>query len=139
MTKRKEIPTENSENSEKKVKIDLDTELEVYIGWKNWELSNHVDYQAYEKAFPNKEERLEFLKNLKQYQEAKITEYSLIEKNFPKNRNHKYYYKIQDWRKKIFSGPKRGATMGIQRIEEVIEDLESEFFFFKFGSHATTF
>ncbi|CAG8855372.1 42612_t:CDS:1 [Gigaspora margarita] len=102
-------------------------EIESYIEMKNWKLSNEVDIYAFEIAFSEPDERLNFMRNLLEYYNARVTEIKNIESKMPKNRNHSLFFKAKTWREKILKGPKAGALMAVQRLEQAIEDLENDF------------
>ncbi|CAG8834606.1 42814_t:CDS:1, partial [Gigaspora margarita] len=76
-------------------------EIESYIEMKNWKLSNEVDIYAFEIAFYEPDERLNFIRKLLEYYNVCITESKM-----PKNRNHSLFFKAKTWCKKILKGPK---------------------------------
>ncbi|KAF0544889.1 hypothetical protein F8M41_002563 [Gigaspora margarita] len=94
---------------------------------KNWKLSNEVDIYVFEIAFSDSDERLNFIKKLLEYYNTYITEIKNIVSKIPKNRNHSLFFKAKSWHEKILKGPKSGALMSVQCLEQAIEDLKNDF------------
>ncbi|CAG8814411.1 20240_t:CDS:2 [Gigaspora margarita] len=102
-------------------------EIELYIEMKNWKLLNKVDIYAFEIAFHKLDERLNFMRKLLECYNACVTEIKNIESKIPKNRNHSLFFKAKTWCEKILKGPKAGALMAVQYLEQAIENLENDF------------
>ncbi|RIB17237.1 hypothetical protein C2G38_2187868 [Gigaspora rosea] len=101
-------------------------EIDYYVNLKSWKLSNKVDNDAFEFAFPNKDERLTFAKNLLEYYNARVLEIKRIEGVMPKSRKHLLFFKAKTWCEKILKNTKLGATLTVSCLEEYIENLENE-------------
>jgi hypothetical protein len=114
------------QNKSKKVKTFEKEELEYYFDLKNWKLSQIVENTAYENAFPDKQERLEFMKLQLDLLNAKIVEFTNIEKGLPKNKKHPQFFKAVKFTDNILDGPKKGTVMSIQNLERNISKLSNE-------------
>src|SRR6185295_2418675 len=99
MSKRKQQQTEevNEETSNKHQKTEQVSEetYEFYLKQKKWELTKDAKAKAFNIAFSDKDECLEFMKNLLRYYEAIISEFNKIENIIPLDRKHEYYVKMQ--------------------------------------------
>ncbi|RIB01964.1 hypothetical protein C2G38_2050433 [Gigaspora rosea] len=89
-------------------------------------LSNEVETQALERAFPNREKRLEFLKLFLKFSEAKVKEYKFIDKSMPKLREHHRFVDAKQFKNMVLNGPYKGAKIEVNRISDLISDLEDE-------------
>ncbi|CAG8726274.1 7922_t:CDS:2 [Cetraspora pellucida] len=69
------------------------------------ETSSYIRQRSFELAFSDSDERLEFIKNLLHYYEVIEKEYDDIDKIISLNRNHAFYFKMQEWKSKVLSGP----------------------------------
>jgi len=112
-TKRVIVPTTATES-----------ELNYYLNCKGADITKEVDLQAFEKAYPNDEDRLKFMRDLLLYQQARIGVYKDIKKRFPTNRNHPKYFELQTWKKANFIISQRVAKALERRLEDQISDLE---------------
>ena len=101
-----------------------DSELEYYLNCKSSDITKEVDIQAFEKAYPNVEDRIAFMRSLLLYQQARVEVFKDIEKRFPTNRSHPKYFKIQTWKKDNFTISQRVAKALERRLEDQISDLE---------------
>ncbi|CAG8586562.1 25734_t:CDS:1 [Dentiscutata erythropus] len=127
--KRKDsIPVENIEENEqtnKKQKNNNKT-IEAYIEMKPFKLSSEVDRYAYETAFPEAKERLNFMRNLLTYYTAHVNKLDNIENLMLKKRKHHLYFKGKAFKEKTLKGPQVGATIAIQNLKKSIKELENE-------------
>ncbi|CAG8796942.1 16826_t:CDS:1, partial [Cetraspora pellucida] len=72
---------------------------EFYLKQKKWELTKDAKEKAFNIAFPDKDECLEFMRNLLRYYEAITSEFNDIENIIPRDRKDEYYVKMQTWKK----------------------------------------
>jgi hypothetical protein len=114
------------QNKSKKVKTFEKEELEYYFDLKNWKLSQIVENTAYENAFSDKKKCLEFMKLQLDLLNAKIVEFTNIEKGLPKNKKHPQFFKAVKFTDNILDGPKKGTVMSIQNLERNISKLSNE-------------
>ncbi|RIB06611.1 hypothetical protein C2G38_2032958 [Gigaspora rosea] len=121
MSKRK---IEEISEDQKKIKIFDDKEIDYYTGLKNWRLSNEVETQALERAFPNREKRLKFLKLFLEFSEAKVKEYKFIDKLMLKSREHRRFVDAKQFKNTVLNGPYKGAKIEVNRISNLISNLE---------------
>ncbi|CAG8772871.1 1536_t:CDS:1 [Cetraspora pellucida] len=103
-----------------------DETYEFYLKQKNWMLQKDIRQKSFELAFPNSDERLEFMKNLLRYYEVIEKEYDDVDKIIPLDRNHAFYFKMQEWKSKVLSGPLNGASNDVTNLEKLIKKLERE-------------
>ncbi|CAG8585427.1 4905_t:CDS:1 [Scutellospora calospora] len=94
----------------------------------SWQVTEEVNHQALTRAFPEQNECLEFIQKLKKYFFIKNEIYSEIESKLPKNRKHKLYPEVQNFKKDKFNWPKKGAVIDYQKLckseEEIIEEFQ---------------
>ena len=91
--KKHQIENSEPENSEPKKQKMSEEEIDRYLDLNNYKLSNKVEYEAFDHAFPEEKERLNFMMNLKKYLDAKVFIYENIEGVMPKNRKYPLFVK----------------------------------------------
>jgi hypothetical protein len=126
------IITEKSVDTKKKMKKVKrekfnSNELKKIIKMKNWELTNDVNHRALGHAFPDSNECLDFITNLKKFYVARNEIYSDIENKLPKNRKHLLFNDVEEFKKKIFPWPKKGALLDYQYLCKSEEEINEEF------------
>ncbi|CAG8790713.1 3669_t:CDS:1, partial [Cetraspora pellucida] len=130
MSKRKQQQIEevNEETSNKHQKIEQVSEktYKFYLKQKKWELTKDVKEKALNIAFSNKNECLEFMKNLFCYYEAITSEFNKIENIISLDRKHEYYVKMQMWKKEKLNWALNDANRNVSNLEKLIKKLEKE-------------
>ena len=125
-TKRKSQVQKGKTVIKKKQKLTPEQELLSLLSLTNWKLSNDIEQRAFTKAFPNKEERLEFMQNLLLYKKLIASLYAEVETNLPRNRKNPNYYAAREFKEKVMNEPKKGNEFSISRVDDLIQELEDE-------------
>ncbi|CAG8805391.1 13679_t:CDS:2, partial [Cetraspora pellucida] len=92
--------------------LNEDNQISIH---ENTNASKRFRQKSFELAFPDLDECLEFMKNLFCYYEVIEKEYDDIDKIIPLDRNYAFYFKMQDWKSKVLSGPLNGANLSLYK------------------------
>jgi len=130
MSKRKqqqieEVIEETSNKHQKTEQVSEET-YEFYLKQKKWEVTKNAKENAFNIAFPDKDECLEFMKNLLRYYEAITSEFNEIETIIPLDRKHEYYVKMQTWKKEKLNWALNDVDKDVSNLEKLIKKLEKE-------------
>ncbi|CAG8713785.1 4821_t:CDS:2, partial [Dentiscutata heterogama] len=90
----------------------------------NWKLNNEVDEAVLKEAFPNFNDYVQFVIDLINYYKARKTIFIRIKRIIPKEKDHKHFDEIQEWKEKVFQGPKTGAKFAFNKLEHFYQKLE---------------
>ncbi|CAG8796379.1 17952_t:CDS:2, partial [Cetraspora pellucida] len=82
--------------------------------------------KAFNIAFSNKDECLEFMKNLLHYYEAITSEFNAIENIIQLDRKHEYYVKMQTWKNERLNWALNDANKDVSNLKKLIKKLDKE-------------
>ena len=112
----------------RKTKSANDVEIDKYLKFDKWfELNNEAQSAAFKIGFPEEDERLQFFENLIKYYEAIDTYFNQIDSALPRNKKHKRFREIHEWRNsEVFKKPRQFNFFAKKRVEEEMADLVIE-------------